>query len=190
MGRARMTEVRRLLAASALFAQAVLALAGLTGCASPSPSSHAAATAAGTGGNAMPPPVRAYRGELDLWLVPYDESGACSVTVGLSNLSGVRQGEAWLALAWRGGDGAELVAPARIRMDPLLPGRYNAKNETLPLRCREIVEVWLSSAEWKLFAGGDAPAQPMVPILGINGTRWRLVWSDDKQAWRGERQIP
>lgn len=166
---------------------APLLLATLAACAG----TPAAPAPAGAGpGSTAAPPGRDYRGELDLWLLPYDEIGACSVTVGLRNASGVRQGEAWLTLAWLGADGSELAPPARIRMDPLLPGRYNAKNETLPLRCAEVIEVELRGAEWTLFAGWDAPPQPRVPIAGISGTRWRLAWSEEQQAWGGERIAP
>jgi hypothetical protein len=131
-------------------------------------------------------PAREYRGEMDLWLLPYDDSGACSVTVGLRNASGLRQGEAWLTLAWLGQDGSELHPPSNIRMDPLLAGRYNAKNETLPLRCAELGSVEVRRAEWTLFAGWDAAPQPVVPIQDVSGTRWRLAWSEEQQAWRGE----
>lgn len=124
---------------------------------------------------------------MDLWLLPYEDSGACSVTVGLRNASGVRQGEAWLTLAWLGRDGADLQPPSTLRMDPLLAGRYNAKNETLPLRCAEVATVEVRRAEWTLFAGWDAPPQPVVPIQDVSGTRWQLAWSEEHQAWGATR---
>jgi hypothetical protein len=164
-------------------ALAALGLATLAGCAGAPPAGSPPAAA-------MDGPARDYRGEMDLWLLPYDEHGACSVTVGLRNSSGVRQGEAWLTLSWLDQDGTELQAPSRIRMDPLLAGRYNAKNETLPLRCADIHAVEVRDAGWTLFAGWDAPPQPVVPIRDVSGTRWQLEWSEEHQAWRGEPAPP
>jgi len=161
---------------------AALGLATLAGCAVAPPVDSTAAAAA-----VIDTPARDYHGEMDLWLLPYDDRGVCSVTVGLRNASGVRQGEAWLTLAWLGHDGAELHPPSTIRMDPMLAGRYNAKNVTLPLRCAEVASVEVRRAEWTLFAGWDAPPQPVVPIQDVSGTRWRLSWREEQQAWGGER---
>jgi hypothetical protein len=159
-------------------------LAMLAGCAS-APSTDGLPAAA-----TIEAPMREYPGEMDLWLLPYDDRGVCSVTVGLRNVSGLRQGEAWLTLAWLGLDGTELHPPSNIRMDPLLAGRYNAKNDTLSLRCAELGSVEVRRAEWTLFAGWDAPPQPVVPIQDVSGTRWRLAWSEERQAWAGEPAGP
>ena len=69
----------------------------------------------------------AYRGGLDVFLEPNDPQGVCSVTIGLRNLSGVRQGEARLRLAWFDSAGT-LLADQSLRMDPLDIDRYDAKN--------------------------------------------------------------
>lgn len=148
-----------------------LAAAALTGCAA-------------TGG-ASDGPRLAYRGELELYLEPYDAKGLCSVTVGLRNVSGVRQEEAWLTLAWLGTDGS-MVSEQRLRMDPLLPGRYSAKNLTLPVRCAAVGQAIVRDARWTVFSEVQAANPAVAAIEGASNTNWQFRWQPETGLFVGE----
>lgn len=130
--------------------------------------------------------ARDYAGEVEVYLLPYEEQGACSITVGLRNTSGVRMAVAWFQLAWLDGEG-QLLAEQSLRMDGLLPGRYDAKNLSLPLRCAQVSRLDIKSANWTLFQGWDNPLEVVVPITGAHGTGWRLRWNAELEAFAGER---
>jgi hypothetical protein len=150
-------------------------LGALAGCAAP-------------GSGPDPAPTLAYPGEAEFYLEPYDAQGACSVTVGLRNSSGVRQGDAWLSLAWYGTEGA-LVAEQRLRLDPLLEGRYDAKNLTLPVRCTTVARVVVRSARWRVFPTKDGPDPGLAPearIDAVDGREWRFGWQAGSGLFVGE----
>ncbi len=138
------------------------------------------------GGGQREAPTRLYTGELDVYLEPYDDKGACSITIGLRNTSGVRQGEARLQLAWLNAQGA-VLADQSLRMDGLLPGRYDAKNLALPLKCERVSRLQVRSAEWTLFEGWDDPQPVVVPIEGAHATEWRLAWDATLGVFVGKR---
>jgi hypothetical protein len=116
-----------------------------------------------------------YRGGLDVFLEPNDPQGVCSVTIGLRNESGARQGEAWLKLAWFDPAGT-LLADQSLRMDPLDVGRYDAKNLALPVSCDRVDRMRVRSAEWTLFQGWDALERTIVRIDAVEGSEWRMRW--------------
>ena len=127
-----------------------------------------------------------YAGELEIFLVPYDAQRTCAVTVGLRNVSGVRQREAYLEVAWYG-DGGDPLAVHRLRIDPLLEGRYAVKNETLPELCGNVRRGEVRSAEWVLFMPGDAPLPDRyVTIDGVHRSSWRFRWDPALPAYVGE----
>lgn len=119
--------------------------------------------------------VPVYRGALDVLLEPWDQKNLCAVTVGLRNVSGVRQGEAWLEMAWFDEAGVER-ARETLRMDPLLVDRYSAKNLALPLRCAEIGRVHVVRAEW--LRGADEGMldgiSERLSIGDVSGGVWRF----------------
>jgi hypothetical protein len=138
-----------------------------------------------TAGNRADVPALAYRGELEFYLEPYDAKGACSATVGLRNVSGVRQAEAWLDLAWYGADGA-LLTQGRLRLDPLLPGRYDAKNMTVPGQCADVQRVEVRRATWTVFEAEPAPMPPLATIEGAAGGQWQFRWQADDGLFVGQ----
>ena len=130
-------------------------------------------------------PARTYAGEVEVYLLPYDEQGICSITVGLRNTSGVRQGEARFQLAWLDAE-SQLLADQSLWMDGLLPGRYDAKNLSLPVRCDKVGRLDMKSAEWTLFEGWDNPLKVVVPITGAHRTAWQFRWDAALGAFVGE----
>lgn len=122
-------------------------------------------------------PAVIYSGQIDVYLEPFDDKGSCSITIGLRNSSGVRQGDAHLQLAWFASSGAA-IAEQGLRMDGLLDGRYDAKNLALPVPCREVGKLVVRKAEWDLFEGWDAPVRSVVRIDGVEGTEWELAWDE------------
>jgi hypothetical protein len=134
----------------------------------------------------VPEPAVVYTGQLDVHLEPFDDKGSCSITVGLRNSSGVRQGEANLQLAWIGSSGS-LIAEQGLRMDGLLDGRYDAKNLALPVSCREVGRLVVRRAEWNLFDGWDTPARAVVRIEGAEGTEWEFGWDAQNSLFVGRR---
>jgi hypothetical protein len=132
-------------------------------------------------------PARIYSGQLDVVLEPFDARGKCSITIGLRNTSGVRQGDANLKLAWFDSAGA-LLAEQELRMDGLLEGRYDAKNLALLVPCREVDRLVVRTAEWTLFAGEDIPVQSVVRIDGVEDTEWKVGWDEENQLFLGRIQ--
>lgn len=130
--------------------------------------------AACTGTKPAVPPAR-YRGSLDVYLEPNDAQGVCSVTIGLHNVSGVRQREAWLRLLWFDAAGTQL-ADQSLRMDPLDIDRYDAKNLVLAMTCDRVQRMQVKSAEWTLFRGWDTPVNKSVVIDDVDHTEWRMRW--------------
>ncbi len=130
-------------------------------------------------------PARTYAGEVEVYLLPYDEQGACSITVGLRNTSGVRQREARFQLAWLDAE-SQLLADQSLWMDGLRPGRYDAKNLSLPVRCERVSRLDMKSAEWTLFEGWDNPLKVVVPIAGAHRTAWQFRWDAALGAFVGE----
>jgi hypothetical protein len=134
-----------------------------------------------------PEPARLYSGQLDVYLEPFDDKGRCSITIGLRNVSGARQGDANLKLAWF--DAADaLIAEQALRMDGLLDGRYDAKNVALPVPCRQVGRLAVRKAEWNLFEGWDAPARSVVRIDGVEGTGWQILWDEESSLFVGHIQ--
>lgn len=133
------------------------------------------------------PPSREYAGEVEVFLLPYDEQGACSITIGLRNISDVRHAEARFQLAWLNAN-SELLADQSLRMDGLRPGRYDAKNLSLPVRCKQVSRLLMKTAEWTLFEGWDSPLPVVVPIAGAHATEWRLRWNPELGAFAGEQR--
>ena len=129
--------------------------------------------------------ARDYTGEVDVYLLPYDEQGVCSIEIGLRNTSGVRQREARLQLVWFDHDG-QLLDDQSLRMDGLLPGRDTAKNLSLPVRCERVSQLDMKSAEWTLFQGWDNPLDVVVPIAGAHRTAWQFRWDAALGAFVGE----
>lgn len=132
-------------------------------------------------------PARIYSGQFEVYLEPFDEQGRCSITIGLRNASGVRQGDANLKLAWFDTAGAVLVEQ-ELRMDGLLEGRYDAKNLALLMPCRQVTRLAVRTAEWNLFEGWDSPARSVVRIDGVGDTAWEMVWDEEKQLFVGRIQ--
>jgi len=143
--------------------------------------------AACTANAPRPPSAVTYQGQLDVYLQPYDDKEACSITVGLRNSSGVRQGDANLELAWFSSAGAA-IAEQTLRMDGLLEGRYDAKNLALRVRCREVARLAVRRAEWDLFDGWDSPARSVVRIDGVENTEWEFAWDDEIDLFVGRRK--
>ena len=131
-----------------------------------------------------PEPAVTYAGQLDVYLEPFDDKGACSITIGLRNASGARQGDANLKLAWFDPAGA-LLAEQTLRMDGLLEGRYDAKNLALPVPCRQVDRLAVRKAEWNLFEGWDTPARSVVRIDGVEGAEWQIVWDEEARLFVG-----
>jgi hypothetical protein len=134
--------------------------------------------------DAAAPGPREYLGELEVYLEPWDPRELCAVTVGLRNLAGVRQGEAWLKLRWVDTDNT-VVGEPDLRLDGLLPERFNAKNLTLPVRCSRLSHVEVVSAEWTLPHDAVIPGETRVPITGVAGTRWRFAWNGEIALFKG-----
>jgi len=132
-------------------------------------------------------PAATYSGQLDVYLQPFDDKGACSITIGLRNASGARQGDANLKLAWFDAAGA-VLAEQPLRMDGLLDGRYDAKNLALPVPCRQVSRLTVRRAEWNLFEGWDTPARVVVRIDGVEGTEWQIVWDEENGLFVGRIQ--
>jgi hypothetical protein len=132
-------------------------------------------------------PARIYSGQLDVVLEPFDARGKCSITIGLRNTSGVRQGDANLKLAWFDSAGA-LLAEQALRMDGLLEGRYDAKNLALPVPCRQVGQLAVRTAEWNVFEGWDVPVRSVVRIDGVEDTEWKVVWDEENQLFLGRIQ--
>lgn len=175
MARPTDDPVRRgaLRAAGRVTVAAAAAVAALGGCAASGPRPGATLT---------------YPGEAEFYLEPYDAVGACSATVGLRNTSGMRQGEAWLSLAWYGVDGA-LVDEQPLRLDPLLEGRYDAKNLSLAVRCATLARVVVRSARWQVYPTKDGPDPGLAPearIDGVDGGEWRFGWQAGSGLFVGE----
>jgi len=129
-------------------------------------------------------PAGIYSGKLDVYLEPYDDNGKCSITIGLRNESGARQGDANLDLAWLDSAGA-VLAEQTLRMDGVLEGRYDAKNLALPVLCRQVARLAVRKAEWNLFEGWDTPARSVVRIDGVEDTEWQIVWDEENQLFVG-----
>ena len=137
------------------------------------------------GGSPKPAAV-SYFGELDLVLEPNSVNDFCSVTVGLRNVSGVRQDEAYLELDFFNGND-DLLQSERIRMDPLRVGRYDAGNASVAARCESIDRAVIRSAEWTIYnADRDAPRQ-VVSMSGVTGTLWQFGWSEENQLFIGTK---
>lgn len=127
------------------------------------------------------------RGEIEAYLEPSDEQGVCSVTIGLRNLSVAWQGEARLLLAWFDADGS-LIEELPLRMDPLLPGRFDAKNQVLTGRCAAVSKLVVSSAEWLPYPSMEPKADAAAAVIeGVAGSQWQMRWSDDHRLFVGER---
>ena len=125
------------------------------------------------------------RGSLEIYLEPYDEKTLCSVTIGLRNDSGVRQGFADLEISWYDDRGSELAA-TRQRMDSLRPGFYDAKNHTLSALCSAVRRAVVRSAEWELFEGSwDVSVIKKASIEGVADTTWEFEWSDENKLFVG-----
>lgn len=135
---------------------------------------------AGCAGLAATADRAAYHGEIEAFLEPVDAQGACAVTVGLRNRSGVRQGEARLRLAWMNAQG-KLIEEQRLRMDPVDVAQYDAKNLVLPIRCANVERLRVRSAEWSL--GWDATVASVVPIAGVDGVDLVLRWDEKLQLY-------
>jgi hypothetical protein len=118
-----------------------------------------------------------YSGQLDVYLEPCDEKGVCSITIGLRNTSGARQGDANIELTWFDADGS-LLAEQPLRMDGLLDGRYDAKNQALPVPCRQVGRLLVRKADWNLFESWDIPTGSVVRIDGVEGTEWQFRWDE------------
>jgi hypothetical protein len=131
--------------------------------------------------------ARIYSGQLDVVLEPFDAQGKCSITIGLRNTSGVRQGDANLKLAWHDSAGA-VLAEQELRMDGLLEGRYDAKNLALLVPCREVDRLVVRTAEWTLFEGWDTPTPSIVRIDGVEDTEWKVGWDEENQLFLGRIQ--
>lgn len=126
------------------------------------------------------------RGEIEVYLEPSDEQGVCSVTIGLRNLSAAWQGEARLRLAWFDADGS-LIEELPLRMDPLLPGRFDAKNQVLTGRCAAVSRLVVRSAEWLPYPSMEPRAEAaVVDIEGVAGSEWRMRWSEDHRLFVGK----
>ena len=127
--------------------------------------------------------ITTYPGVLEVYLEPNDAHGVCSVTIGLRNLSGTRQGEGRLQIAWfdRGGS---LLADQSLRMDATDIDQYDAKNMVLPVTCDRAWRVKIRSAQWSL--GWDATAITFVPIDGVDGTERPLRWDDQVGLFVGQ----
>ena len=132
-------------------------------------------------------PAAIYTGQIDVYLEPFDDKRSCSITIGLRNSSGVRQGDANLRLDWLDSSGA-LIAGQSVGMDGLLDGRYDAKNLALPVRCREVGKLVVRRAEWDLFDGWASTSRPVVRIDGVEGTEWRMAWDEATGLFVGQRE--
>lgn len=128
-----------------------------------------------------------YAGELEVYLQPFDEKGLCSVTIGLRNVSGSRQGDANLSLAWFDAGGKSLGEQA-LRMDELRPERTDGKNLTLQARCKEVSRLIVRTAEWNLFEGWDTPARSVVRIDRVEGSEWQFSWDAENFLFVGTRR--
>jgi hypothetical protein len=124
-----------------------------------------------------------YRGDLDVFLEPNDPQGVCSVTIGLRNISGARQGEARLRLAWFDSTGT-LVADQSLRMDPLDIDRYDAKNLALPVICSKVGRMRVQSAKWVL--GWETLDGPVVTIEAVERTEWQMRWDGEIGLFVGD----
>lgn len=127
---------------------------------------------------------RIYSGQLDVYLEPFDDKGSCSITIGLRNTSGARQGDANLELAWFDASNG-LLAEQALRMDGLLDGRYDAKNLALLVPCRQVARLVVGNAEWNLFEGWDTPARSVVRIDGVEDSEWQILWDEETRLYVG-----
>ncbi len=134
-----------------------------------------------------PRPVAIYSGQLEVYLEPFDAKGICSITIGLRNVSGARQNDANLKLAWFDPAG-DLIEEQALRMDPLLVGRTDGKNLALPVRCLQVSQLTVRRAEWELFEGWGTPAQSVVRIDGVEGTKWAFDWDEQNGLFVGRIQ--
>jgi hypothetical protein len=136
---------------------------------------------------AREPALVAHRGVLEVFLEPADAQGACSVTVGLRNDSGAQKGEALIALAWIGRDGAVLES-SKARMDPTDVGQYDAKNLVLERPCTDVTRVEVASAQWLL--GWDRTVATVVPVASVDGARGELRWDAAARLYVGRPATP
>ncbi len=128
-----------------------------------------------------------YRGSLEVFLEPNDPQGVCSATIGLRNVSGARQGEAWLRLAWFDAAG-KLLDDQRLRMDALEVNRYDAKNLAVPGNCDRVSRMRVTSAEWTLPQTGSSPDRTVVTIEGVERTEWAFHWDPKISLFAGVPQ--
>lgn len=128
-----------------------------------------------------------FRGEIEAYLEPNDEQGVCSVTIGLRNLSAAWQGEARLRLAWFDANGS-LIEELPLRMDPLLPGRFDAKNQVLTGRCATVSRLVVQSAEWLPYPSMEPKTDAAAVVIeSVAGSEWQMRWSEDHRLFVGER---